>query len=134
VSSKLWHLLLCFMSLHGHQQSRNRLRTIFIIHLLSCINKFGTIPNCIFCSTCVCIHYAGHNSKCVSHVHTSAGLQKSIFTKYLPHLLTCMVRPNNFVFIHLGPTMKRLPRKSFHSYDISRYDIYDVFPFVFSCI
>ena len=43
---------------------------------------------------------------------------------YLPHLLTCMVRPNNFVFFQLGPTIKRLSRKSFHSCDISRYDIY----------
>jgi len=83
------------------------------MHSFPCINKFSTIPNCIFCSTYVCIHYAGPNSKCVSYVRTIACLQKSICTMYLPHLLTCMVSLNNFAFFHLGLTMKRLPRKVF---------------------
>lgn len=107
--------MLCFLTLHGHQQSRNWLHARFVMHSFPCINKFSTIPNCIFCFTYFCFHSAGPNSKCVSHVRTFAGLQKYIGTIYLPHLLACMVNLNNFVFFQLEPTTKRLPKKVFTS-------------------
>ena len=133
-SEPCYFFVLCFLALQGHQQSRSWLHARFIMHSLSCINKFGKIPNCIFCSTCVCIHFAEPNSKSVSYVHTFAGLQKSICAMYLPHLLTCMLGLNNFVFFQLGPTMKRLPKKSFHSSDITRCEIYKIFPYALSCM
>lgn len=105
--------VLCFLTLHGHQESRNWLRTRFIMYSLPCINKFGTNPNCIFCFTCDCIHYAWPNSKCVSRVRTFSGLQKSICIMYLPHLLTCMVRLNNFVFLSTWANNKKTTYKKF---------------------
>ena len=123
--------MLCFLALHGHQHSGNWLCTRFIMES-SCINKFGTIPNCIFYSTCVCIHYGEYNSKCVSHVHTFAGLQKFACIIYLPHFLTFMVRLNNFIFFQFGPTMTRLFEKWFLVNDQRDAQI-PFYAFIFIC-